>query len=78
MEADTFLKAVEPLIRQGSEQGFLLNFQAVSRPVEDNKGAPGVVLQNAPGIKISTPGILPAGTDEGWPGEWRGELIHIK
>jgi len=77
-DGGVFLHPVQPFAHKGLAQHILFDIHKMSGPVEYSEGRSGVVVQQLPGVAVSTEVVLSCGQDECGASKGSGQGIHVK
>jgi len=73
-----FLHPIQPLAHEGLAQHILFDIHKMSGPIEHSEGRSGVVVQQIPGVLVSTEVVLSCGQNERGATKGCGQGVHVK
>ena len=73
-----FLHPIQPLAHEGLAQHILFDIHKMSGPIEHSERRSGVVVQQIPGVPVSTEVVLSCGQHERGATKGCEECVHVK
>src|SRR6266851_257840 len=77
-DCGTFLHPIQPLAHEGLAQHILFDIHKMSGPIEHSEGRSGVVVQQIPGVPVSTEVVLSCGQNKRGATKGCGKSVHVK
>src|SRR5229473_3972966 len=77
-DCGTFLHPIQPLAHEGLAQHILFDIHKMSGPIEHSERRSGVVIQQIPGVPVSTEVVLSCGQHERGATKEGGLCVHFE